>query len=172
MSSIPRLPPAFSHTHKISISHTYLPLHLYIPHSPALALILLPLQLPVWKGERRAWLNRCGAFSCLCMDHNVLRPPCLFIWVLARHFSQCQWKDLVARELLFVCFLLTKLQAGDTSGHRVLGSVDPHSAVWFRWLGTMWVGHHCRMLLLFIYFYFFLLSVSFLLFCLCLLCEK
>lgn len=135
---------AFSRTHKICISHTHFPsLHLYTPHSPAPALILLPLQLPVWKGERRVWLNRCGDFSCLSMDHNALRLPCLFIWVSERHFPQWQWKDLVARELLFVCFLLTNLQAGDTSGHRVLGSVDPHSVVWFRWLGTMWVGHHC-----------------------------
>lgn len=63
-----------------------------------------------------------------------------------RDAAQWQWEDLGEREnfsplcwCFFVFFLIINLQAGDPSGHRVLGSADPGAAVWFGWLGTLWV---------------------------------
>lgn len=65
------------------------------------------------------------------MDHNALR---LSVRVYEGRFTVAA-KGFGSKKT-FVClcvcvFFSTNLQAGDTSGHQVLGSVDPGSAVWF-----------------------------------------
>lgn len=68
------------------------------------------------------------------------------VWAHEAHispFSSRQpgdfWGAAGALLSLFCCSFWIKLQTGDADRNRLLGSADPASAVWFWWLGALWV---------------------------------
>lgn len=117
------------------------PLHHPLPNSPA------PTRFHSGKEGRRVQMNRCVDLSWMSMDHNAASGSSLLrlsVRLSVRRTLFCfqQLKDLVAAVLFFYVLgfsFLTKLQTGGSDGDQLLGSVDPASAVWFRWLGTLWV---------------------------------
>lgn len=144
----------------LSHTHTHFPtLHLYTPPQPTTItnhLILLLLHafslkkkegVPVWTDVEISavcqWIITFPGSLCILICLTVYRVyP--FEYMRDTFHSFLQPQDLVARILFFFFlreYFWTNFQTGDTSGHRLLGSVDPGSAVRFGWLGTLWVRH-------------------------------